>query len=220
MPSVECAHRGMAHMATAHMATDDSNVPDIELRSAMTLQRHWGWLLLLGIVQLIGGLFAFAIPAAASLAAAIVFGAVLLVAGVFQLVHAFSVRGWLGVTLQVLGGVLYIAAGLICLVFPLTGALTLTIIVGALLIADGVIRCVLASRVRPREGWGWFLAAGIASVALGLLLLLGWPLTGVWALGILLGVNLIFSGVANCALAVALRSRLARDPHHEALARG
>jgi uncharacterized membrane protein HdeD (DUF308 family) len=195
------------------MATSDA-----ELRSPTSLQRRWVWLLILGIVQLVGGLCAFAIPPAASIAAAIVFGAVLLVAGIFQLVHAASVRTWSAVALQVLGGLLYVAAGIIVLMFPLSGALTLTIVVGALLIADGVVRCVLASRIRPREGWGWFLAAGIASALLGILLLIGWPLTGLWALGILLGVNLVFSGIANCALAIAFRTRVARDLEHEALA--
>ncbi len=202
------------------MAITDSTIPrdEIPIEPGTTvLHRRWGWLLLLGIVQVIGGFIALAVPVAASLAAAIVFGAVLVVAGVFQLAHAFRVRTWKGVVLQSLGGLLYIGAGLLALLFPLTGALTLTIVVGALLVADGFVRSMLAYRLRPLDGWGWFLAAGVASTVVGIVLLVGWPLTGLWAIGLLLGVNLIFSGTMNSALAIALRKRWTRDPEHEPL---
>lgn len=203
---------------TGIMATNESSsMGEAVAIVPSALQRRWGWLLVLGIVQIIAGAIALTIPAAASLAAAIVAGAVMLVAGIFQGIHAFSVRGWKGVMLQMLGAVLYIVAGLIFLLFPVTGALSLTIIVGVLLIADGAVRYVLAYRLKPRDGWGWFLAAAIASTLVGILLLVGWPITGLWALGILLGVNLIFSGVGNCVLALTFRTRIARHPEAEAL---
>jgi uncharacterized membrane protein HdeD (DUF308 family) len=185
-------------------------------RHITSLQRRWGWLLLLGIVQIIGGVVALAVPVAASLAAVIVFGAVLIAAGVFQAVHAMNVRGWKGVVLQSLGALLYIVTGVLVLLFPLAGVLTLTVFLAALLIADGVVRCVLAYRLRPLDGWGWFLAAGIASAALGIILMIGWPLTGVWAIGVLLGLNLLYSGVTNGVLAFMFRARTAHDrDHHE-----
>jgi len=200
------------------MATDDS-FAFAELQRSMPLHRRWGWLFFLGIVQLVSGGLALLVPVAASLAAAIIFGAVLFTSGTFQIVHAFSVgKKWTGVALQALGGLLYVAAGVLALLFPLTGALTLTLIVGALLVADGVVRSMLASQIGPQEGRWSFLAAGVASAIVGILLLVGWPLTGVWAIGILLGVNLIFSGVANCALAIAFRSRVARAAEHAPLA--
>jgi uncharacterized membrane protein HdeD (DUF308 family) len=157
------------------------------------------------------------LPVAASLAAAIVFGAVLLASGVTQAVHAFGVRPWKGVVLHTVGSVLYIAAGALFLIFPLAGALTLTLVVAALLLADGVVRSVLAYYLRPRDGWVGFLASGIASAVVGILLLLGWPATGFWALGLLLGVNLLFSGVTNCALAVTFRTSIARDSQQSPL---
>jgi uncharacterized membrane protein HdeD (DUF308 family) len=169
-------------------------------------QRRWGWLLTFGIVQVLCGFFALLVPVAATIAAAIVFGALLLVSGAFQAVHAFTIRRWQGVVLHALGALLYIVAALLFLVFPVSGALTLTVIVGALLIADGVIRSALAFRIRPRDGWGWMLASAIASLIVGGLLLLGWPITGFWALGVLLGVNLLFSGFTHCALALTFRS--------------
>lgn len=175
------------------------------------VKRRWRVLLVLGIVQVIGGAFAIAVPVAASLAAALVFGAVLLVLGVLQVVHALSVRKSKLVFLHLLGGLLYVATGALVIWFPVSGAISLTLLVAALLIADGVIRCVLAYRLRPAQGWGWFLCAGMASAAVGILLLVGWPLTGLWALGLLLGVNLLFVGVTNSALAVAFRTSVARE---------
>jgi uncharacterized membrane protein HdeD (DUF308 family) len=208
-------------MGEVDMATHDSTAAESEsllsARHLSLLQRRWGWLLLLGLVQIACGALALAVPVAASLAAVIVFGAVLVVAGVFQAVHAFSVRTWKGVVLQGLGALLYIAAGVLILLFPLSGALSLTIVVAALLIADGVARCVLAYRLKPLDGWGWFLGAGIASTVVGILLMVGWPLTGLFAIGLLLGVNLIFAGVTNCALAVTFRTLTHRDSEHDSM---
>lgn len=194
------------------MPTNSSFAADpAELERCMPLHHRWGWLLFLGIVQLISGVLALLVPVAASLAAAIVFGAVLFTSGTFQTVHAFTVgKSWSGVALQALGGLLYVATGVLILLFPLTGAITLALVVGALLVAEGLVRSTLAFQLIPYEGRWTFLAGGIASATVGILLLFGWPLTGVWGIGILLGVNLIFSGVANCALAIAFRSRVAR----------
>jgi len=187
---------------------------DAAIPEASVVKRRWRGLLLLGIVQVIGGAFAIAVPVAASLAAALVFGAVLLVLGVLQTVHAISVRKSKVVFLQMLGGLLYIATGALIFWFPVSGAVSLTILVATLLIADGVIRCALAYRLRPGQGWGWFLCAGIASAAVGIFLLIGWPLTGLWALGLLLGVNLLFIGMTNSVLAVAFRTSVARESRH------
>jgi uncharacterized membrane protein HdeD (DUF308 family) len=200
------------------MATmTDSARADTMLAGPRSLERRWGWLLLLGIVQVICGALALAIPVAASLATAIVAGALLLVSGIFQLIHAFSIRPWRGAALPIIGGVLYVVAGALLLAFPVSGALTLTIVVAALLIGDGVLRIMLARTIRAMAGSGWMLAAGIASVLVGILLLIGWPLTGLFALGVLLGINLLFTGATNGALAAAFRTRRHRKGEHESV---
>jgi uncharacterized membrane protein HdeD (DUF308 family) len=174
--------------------------------ASTTLGERWGWLLALGIVQLIAGSIAIAAPALASLAAVLIFGVVLLTSAIFHLVHAFKTRKWPGTFWYVLGGFLYAAAGVLVLLFPLGGALTLAVVIATLLIGDGVLRALVASTLRPQEGWGWWLAAGIASVLLGVTLFMGWPATAIWAIGLLLGINLMFSGATNAALAIASRS--------------
>ncbi|MDB6083020.1 MAG: hypothetical protein JWN43_901 [Gammaproteobacteria bacterium] len=171
-----------------------------------TLGRRWGWLLVLGIVQMIAGTIAIAIPVVASLAAAAIFGAVLIVAGIFQMIHAFRVRAWPRSMWYGLGGVLYTIAGLLVAIYPVGGVLTLAVMIGVLLIADGVLRVVFAMTVRPITGWGWLVAGGIGSIVVGLTLLLGWPASALWVVGLLLGVNLIFTGAMHVSLALSSRA--------------
>lgn len=187
------------------MATIDSSVR--AETAAATLGQRWGWLLALGIVQLVAGALAIAVPVVASLAAVIVFGAALIATAVFHLIHAVKERRWPGSAWYVLGGLLYAAAGVWVLLFPLGGVLTLGVLIATLLIAEGTLRSLLATALRPRAGWGWLLAGGIASIMLGILLFTGWPATALWAVGLLLGINLLFSGATNIALAFAFRKR-------------
>lgn len=182
---------------------------------AALFRRRWGWLLAFGIVQVIAGAFAIAIPTLASVVAVAVFGWVMIVSAIFQIAHAIRVRKWPGFALHLLGGILYGAAGILTLLYPFSGALALTLLVAGLFLADGILQTVLAVRVRPKEGWGWFLASGIASIVLGALLAFGWPGTAMWALGVLLGVNLIFGGAMHTALALECRRKQRQDVSDE-----
>lgn len=178
--------------------------------------RNWGWLLAFAIVQVVAGMFAIAIPTLASLITVAVFGALLLIAASFQIVHAVRVRKWPGFALHLLGGLLYAAAGVLALLYPFPGLLALTLFLAGLLLADGMLRIALAFSVRSQEGWGWFLIGGIASIALGGMLIFGWPSTALWALGLLLGVNLMFSGAMNAALAWQCRKKQKEGPRDDA----
>jgi uncharacterized membrane protein HdeD (DUF308 family) len=170
-------------------------------------RRRWGWLLAFAIVQVIAGSFAIAIPTLASLVAAAVFGWVMIISAIFQIMHAVRVRKWSGFALHLLGGLLYGGAGVLVLLYPFPGVLALTLLLTGLLLADGVLRIMLAWTLKPQKGWGWVLAGGIASFALGSLLIFGWPATALWAVGLVLGVNLVFSGAMNAALAFACRKQ-------------
>jgi len=172
----------------------------VKADTATPLGHRWGWLLALGIVQIIAGCIAIVVPVVASLAAVGIFGAVLLVTALMQLIHAFKIRAWPRSAWYGLGGVLYAIAGLLVVLYPLGGALTLAILIAILFIADGTLRTVLGTAIRPVPGWGWLVAAGLASIVVGVILLIGWPGTALWATGLLLGVNLIFAGVMNAAV--------------------
>src|ERR1700738_864286 len=115
---------------------------------------RWGWLLALGIVQIIAGWIAIAIPVVASFAAVAIFGAVLLVTAIFQLIHAFRVRSWPRSAWYGLGGVFFPIAGLLVAINPIGGALTLAVIIAILFIADGVLRVAFGRCVRPPCGCG------------------------------------------------------------------
>jgi uncharacterized membrane protein HdeD (DUF308 family) len=176
---------------------------------AAPLGRRWGWLLTLGIVEIIAGGIAIAVPVIASLAAVAIFGAVLLVTAILQLVHAFQVRAWPRSAWYGFGGLFYAIAGLLVIAYPLGGALTLAVLVGILFIADGTLRVAFGMSARPVIGWGWLVAGGIGSLFVGVILLLGWPGTALWATGLLLGINLIFTGLTRITLALVSRTALA-----------
>jgi uncharacterized membrane protein HdeD (DUF308 family) len=123
--------------------------------------------------------------------AAIAFAA----AGVAQTVHAFAARSWSGFLLDLLLGLLYLATGIVLWLNPLGGAVTLTVIFAVVLILDGVFRSILAFQVRPRTGWAWLLFGGIVSVIFGIMIWQQLPSSALWIIGLLLGINLIFSGM-------------------------
>lgn len=166
---------------------------------------RWGWMLALGVVQIIAGSVAIAAPVVGSLVAVGVFGGVLIFSAIAQLAYAFKVKAWPRSAWNGLGGALYAIAGLLVILNPIGGALTLAIIIAVLLIAEGALRVIFATMARPAAGWGWLAAAGIGSIIVGVILLLGWPLTALWVTGLLLGINLIMSGATNAAVAISAR---------------
>ena len=180
----------------------------IEAKIAGTRQliaEKWGWFLALGIVLIIVGLAAIAFPFMSTVAAKIVLGWLFLIGGIVLVIHAFSAPAWSGFIWNLLIGILYCVAGGYLAFFPLTGLLTLAIVLAMLFIIEGVFETIMAFRVRPHEGWGWMLLSGIAALAVGILIALDLPGSAVWALGLLVGINLIFSGWSYVFLALAGR---------------
>ena len=119
-----------------------------------------------------------------------------LLGGAFQVVHALRVRPWSGAALALVWALLNVAAGVLLLARPQQGVLTLTIILAAFFLAEGVAKGVLAFRIRPHPSWSGFLLSGGLGIALGLLLGTGLPGTASWAIGTFVGVNMIFGGFA------------------------
>ena len=189
---------------------------EIEARVAETKQLitdKWGWFLALGIVLILAGLAAIAFPFLSSIAAKVVLGWLFLIGGVMMIVHAFQAPGWGGFLWELLVGILYVVVGGYLAFFPLAGLLTLTIVIAALFIAEGVFEAIMAFRVRPHEGWVWLLLSGIAALAVGVIIAMGLPESAIWALGLLVGINLLFSGWSYVFLALA-----GRRAHEEARA--
>jgi uncharacterized membrane protein HdeD (DUF308 family) len=156
-----------------------------------------GWFVALGILLVVVGTISLLFPFLAALSLNIVVGATLLVAGAATLVHAWRLRGWRGSAVQALLGLLYSGGGVIFLTNPFAGILALTVMLGAFFAADGAARMMLAFRIRPQPAWWLFLVTGLLALVLGVMVLLGLP-SG-WSvafLGIIVGINMIFTGVS------------------------
>ena len=171
---------------------------------------------IVGVGTLILGVLAIIFPLAASLAAELLFGGVLLALGVLQIGRAvfsgdIDSRLWVMVF-----GLLSLLAGAILLLFPLQGVVTLTILVASYFIVGGVLKLAGAWQLSPPRrrknaqaempGWGWLALSGAVSLLLGLVLFFGLPSTAVWALGLLIGIDLALLGASEIALALALSS--------------
>jgi uncharacterized membrane protein HdeD (DUF308 family) len=168
-------------------------------------KKNWGWLLALGILSIILGTIGLWMTFALTLAGVLLFGVLLLLGGIFQVVDAFKCKGWKGTALHVLIGLIYVAAGAIAIWDPLGAAVALTLLIGAAFIAVGILRLVMAIQHRSARGWGWALAGGIISLVLGVLIILGWPVSGLWVIGVFIAIELIVNGWTYLFIALAAR---------------
>lgn len=173
------------------------------LREAIAAHRTW--FIVLGIVFLLAGFLAIAFPLATTIAVKILLGWLILIAGIFQLLHAFQSKKWKGVLLGLLIGLAYLVVGGWLAFFPLTGVITLTILLAVLFIFQGVLECGLGLQAKPSKGWGWFVFSGGVAILAGVLIIAGLPGTAVWALGVLVGINLLSTGWAYLLVALAVK---------------
>jgi uncharacterized membrane protein HdeD (DUF308 family) len=169
------------------------------------VKTHNRWFLFVGIVLALLGIAAILFPLVSAFAVELLIGWILLVNGALAIAHAWGAAHWKGVGLSLAGGLVSIAAGIVLLLYPLTGVLSLTLMVGAFLVAEGVLRVALGLRLRPFDYWSLLLASGMVSIALGLLILSQWPEAAVWLIGVLVGVDLLAAGVVAIVLALAAR---------------
>jgi uncharacterized membrane protein HdeD (DUF308 family) len=163
---------------------------------------------LLGIVMIAAGIFALSDVVFATIISVKLIGLAAIAAGAFEILHAFWTKGWGGLLWQLLLGALYLAFGLVLLTQPASGALILTYFLGALLLASGIIRCVLSFAHWRQNGW-MMLISGAFGLLAGALILFGFPTISLWALGLLLGVDLLSHGVAWLLYAFQSVSRTA-----------
>jgi uncharacterized membrane protein HdeD (DUF308 family) len=169
------------------------------------IRENWGWFLALGIGFVLAGFGAIVFPLVSTIAAKAALGWLFMIGGVLTIVHSFSSRGWRGFLINLLIGSLYLVAGGWLAFFPLTGIITLTILLAALFLAEGVLEVIMALRVRPHEGWAWLLLSGLIAIAVGLVIGLGLPESATWAIGLLVGINLLSTGISFITLALAGR---------------
>lgn len=168
-------------------------------------QTGWGWFVALGIVQLALGIIAWFDVIAFTIAGVIFIGAMLLVAGVFQVVHAFMDRAWGSFALHLLIGILYVIGGFLLMDEPLQGSVVITLFVAAALIIGGVLRIAIGIQHRQMPGWGLMIVGGVISLIVGIMLYLMLPWSGLWVVGTLIAIELIVHGVSWIQFGLALR---------------
>ena len=169
------------------------------------LGRHWGWLLAVGILSVILGTIGLGMTWMLTLASVVYFGVLLIVIGVAQLLQTFKAAGWKSTFLQILIGLLYLAAGIMVVSRPLLASLTLTWALGFALIVVGVMRIVVGVQHRGTSGWAGGVVGGIITLLLGLLILARWPSDALWVIGLFLAIELIVNGYAQILVALAAR---------------
>jgi uncharacterized membrane protein HdeD (DUF308 family) len=161
------------------------------------------------ILFIILGALAIALPFGAGLGVTIFLGWIIVFTGFAHIASAFSHRGVAGNIWRVLLGLLYIGGGLFIAFQPGIGLLSLTLVIASLFLAEGILLTIAFFRIRSMPGSGWLLADGIVTLLLGLLIWIRWPASAVWAVGTLLGINLIMSGVALLMFSATVRKVLA-----------
>ncbi|MGO9115361.1 MAG: HdeD family acid-resistance protein [Thermoguttaceae bacterium] len=174
------------------------------------VRSHWWWFLLLGILLLVCGTLALAYPLRGSLYTMAVLSIVLLVAGVAMLVGAFWAGRWSGFLVNILVGLLYVAAGFVISEKPLGSILVITIFVAVSFMVMGMFR-ILAAMVLRFPQWGWMVLNGCMTFLVGLIIYRHLPLDALWVIGLLVGVEMILSGWTWIMLAMEIK-RIPAEP--------
>ena len=165
----------------------------------------WGWFVALGLILIIGGFLALGDVVAFTLVSTIFIGAMMLVGGVFQIVHAFMTKEWRAFALGLILGVLYVIGGFLIMDEPVQGSLIITLFLLAAILVGGIIRIVISLQHREMAGWWLLLLGGILSVIVAVLLYATLPWGGLWILGTLIAVELMLQGFTWLNFGFALR---------------
>jgi uncharacterized membrane protein HdeD (DUF308 family) len=184
------------------MTTDVS--PDINKPS--DINKRVNGSLLMGILLIVLGIVGIAVPAVSTIFAETWFALILISAGAAKLVYAFQTRDDGGFIWKLLLSILYIATGVMLFVNPLTGILTLTVLLGTFLLTEGGFELILAFRLRPQQNWTSALFNGIITLLLGAMIWFQWPFDAPWLLGTLVGTSVLFTGISRVMLSLNVRS--------------
>jgi uncharacterized membrane protein HdeD (DUF308 family) len=187
--------------------SETSHQRQLDQKVARAIHDQWAFYLTEGVILLVLGLLAILIPPAATISVTIVIGAVFFAGGVAGLISTFTGRRAPGFWWSLISAALGIVVGLMLLVRPIAGAVSLTLVLIVFFIAEGVFSILFGvAQRRHVSTWGWMVASGVVDLVLGGILLAGLPGDAAWALGLLVGINLIFGGAALSAIALRLRT--------------
>ena len=189
------------------MSTPDSTTPPPPATKA-PMQRHWGLLVFEGVLLVILGFMAMVLPPLASLAVTLTLGWLFLISGIAGLVLSFWARALPGFWWSLLSAAISIGAGILLIGWPVQGTVSLTIVLGVFFLMEGVATIMFAieHRAQLSSRWGWMVTAGILDIVIAGMIITGLPGSAEWAIGLLVGINLIFGGAALIGLGLAAKN--------------
>jgi len=182
-----------------------SEIQALEIQIPREIIQYWGWFLAFGIGMLLLGVAAVVRSVTATVVSMLFFGWLLVLASGIEIAQAVMVGRWAGFFQHLLAAILFGVAGLLLVTRPLKSAEVVTLLMGMFFLVGGVFQLV-GSVALALPGWGWHAADGVITFVLGLLVLAGWPTSGLWVIGLFLGIDLILYGGAWIALALGLRT--------------
>ncbi len=190
------------------------DVSRLQQAVAQTVHEHWKLFLFEGIVLVVLGVLAVLIPQLATLTVAILIGWLFLIGGVVGLITTFMAKRAPGFWWSLLSAILGIAAGLVLLIWPVSGAVSLTLLLIVFFVIEGVVSIMYAVEHKKELSgrWGWMMASGIIDLVLAGMIFAGLPSTAAWAIGLLVGINLVFGGAAMIGMALHARVSPAGSP--------
>jgi uncharacterized membrane protein HdeD (DUF308 family) len=189
------------------MSTNKADLDRLQSAVASSLHAHWRLFLTEGIILLILGLLAIVVPPVATIAVEVLIGWLLLLSGIVGLIATLRMRSAPGFGWSLLSAILGVVAGIVLLRWPLSGAMSLTLILTVFLVLEGVISILYALEHRRELSgrWGAMLFSGLIDLSLAGIIFAGFPATAAWAIGLLIGINLVFGGSALIAMALHAR---------------
>lgn len=182
---------------------DSITLTTMQISSEMA--HHWGWFLAFGIVLALLGIAAAIRSFSTTVVSMLFFGWLLIFAGAIEFIESFMVGHWSGFFLHLLVAVIFILTGILFLIKPLISAEAATFVMSLFFLAGGLYE-VIASLWSHVQGLGWHVFDGILAMIMGGLLLAQWPLTGLWAIGLFVGIYLFMNGITWIAMAIGLRA--------------
>jgi uncharacterized membrane protein HdeD (DUF308 family) len=185
------------------------NPNDVTLRSygheLAQIQKNWGWFLSLGILLVVLGLAVISSSYYATVFSVILLGILLAAAGIVQIIEAFMAHKWSGLFFSLLIGILYLVTGFLCVTRPEVTAIALTFWIAAFCFIAGLFRMLSALILRFKH-WGWVFFNGLITFILGLMIYSSWPISGLWVIGLFLGIDIILTGWTWIVLALTSRA--------------
>ncbi len=164
-----------------------------------------GWLIVLGVLEIIVGILAMASPAVGGVTVAVLIGIMFLIGGIIRLLGSFLADSFGAGALSFLWGLIVAVTGYYMIVYPGVTLVTLTVVLSVVFFFGGLTQIVIAFHMKPITGWGWMLLAGIIGVVLAIMIWRQFPLSGFWTVGILVGASLLVNGAVTIAVGSAAR---------------